>query len=304
MKKFLSLLLGVCICGIIVYESSAVKQVTPAPLSNKLVRFHVIANSDSSEDQRVKLKVRDAILNKMGPEMEKIDNQQVALAFLRDNAEKINTIAIDTLKQEKKNYSAKTSVGMYTFPVKTYSTITLPAGSYNALRVVLGDGGGKNWWCVMFPPLCFIDVARGLTSEVTDKELKRVVTDDEMNDIYTFGDSDKTESKVDTKEDSKKEENKSEGKTEQKSDNKAKDSSSSKSENRVAASKSEESDKSEAADEKVNEQPKAYANSQTSQSVESTHNDLVPEGTKIEFRFRFVELFQNLVHNIQISFNK
>jgi stage II sporulation protein R len=184
MKKLLiSILCFITICGLILVKNQSS---SAGNLSDKLIRFHVIANSDLDSDQKVKLKVRDAILKKFGPILEKSGSRDESLAIISDNVEEIEKVANEILKSEGKDYMAKAVLGNSTFPIKQYGSITLPAGEYTALRVVLGEGDGKNWWCVMFPPLCFIDVTKGLTTEGTDKELKKVLNDKEVQSITAF----------------------------------------------------------------------------------------------------------------------
>lgn len=125
--------------------------------ASELIRFHVIANSDSYADQSLKLHIRDVIVNEM--------KSRFGSANSRDEAEKIVLASMDDIKnlaaaeiaREGKNYNVKVMLGDFDFPTKTYGDLTLPAGNYHAVRVVIGEGKGKNWWCVLFPPLCFVD---------------------------------------------------------------------------------------------------------------------------------------------------
>lgn len=156
-------------------------------ISKKLVRFHVIANSDSSDDQRVKLLIRDAILKDVGEPLSKLKSSKESLAFLGGKTKEIERIADGVLQQNGKVYKSEAVIGEFNFPIKTYGTITLPPGKYNALRVILGKGSGKNWWCVMFPPLCFIDITKGLTSEETDKALGAALNSKEVKKITSTG---------------------------------------------------------------------------------------------------------------------
>lgn len=184
MKKLLVVLL--ILASVLTYNSFTNKSVSASGIKDKLIRFHVIANSDLDGDQEVKLKVRDAILKAIGPRLEKSSSRDESLAILNRSLPEIERIANDILIKEGKPYRAKAVLGDFNFPVKTYNSITLPAGEYKALRVVLGKGDGKNWWCVMFPPLCFIDITRGYTSEKTDEELKKVLKDEEVESITAF----------------------------------------------------------------------------------------------------------------------
>ena len=126
---------------------------TPAPF-----RLHVIANSDSDEDQQVKLKVRDAVLELTKDGILKCDNAQEAQEYIADNIEIIIATADDTLEKNGFDYTAAATVGISHFPDKEYKGVRYPEGDYEALRVVLGDGKGQNWWCVMFPPLCISEL--------------------------------------------------------------------------------------------------------------------------------------------------
>jgi stage II sporulation protein R len=184
MKKLLILILVIAfILGSLTINLSRKESTS---INDKLIRFHVIANSDLNEDQAVKLKVRDAILSDVGPKLSKSSSREESLKILQANLGKIESISNKILSKEGQNYRAQAMLGDFNFPIKKYGTITLPAGEYKAVRVVLGDGEGKNWWCVMFPPLCFIDITRGLTSEKTDEELKEVLEDEEVEAITAF----------------------------------------------------------------------------------------------------------------------
>lgn len=200
MKKLLLIML----CAFLILSLGAVKfsQKKPDNISDKLIRFHVIANSDLNGDQAVKLKVRDAILKEVGPILSKSNSRDESLKIIQDNLIRIENIANGVLKREGENYNAQAMLGNFNFPIKKYGTITLPAGEYKALRVVLGNGEGKNWWCVMFPPLCFIDITRGLTSEKTDEQLKRVLEDDEVEAITAFDQTSQKEEVKTTKKES------------------------------------------------------------------------------------------------------
>lgn len=200
------IIIGCCvlICINILMYKSTEKMVSPSPtkssfevyrdssetnikdVSDKIIRFHVIANSDSAQDQRVKLDIRDAILNNVGDPLSRCKTRDESLKFLKNKISSIEEIADDILKSDGEKYKAKAMLGNFNFPIKSYGEITLPQGEYKAVRVVLGEGEGKNWWCVMFPPLCFIDITRGLTSEETNKSLQKVLNPNEVKKITTL----------------------------------------------------------------------------------------------------------------------
>ncbi|WP_129599200.1 stage II sporulation protein R [Anaerophilus nitritogenes] len=150
-----------------------------------LIRFHVLANSDDPKDQELKLKVRDKIIKEMNPKFEKSKSLEESRQMIEENIKEIENIAKNEIKKNNKSYKVTASLGDYDFPTKNYGAITLPAGNYEALRVVIGKGEGQNWWCVMFPPLCFIDMENGLTDKKTEKEMMNILTKEEFNMIRT-----------------------------------------------------------------------------------------------------------------------
>lgn len=127
-------------------------------LSQGIVRLHIIAESNSEEDQRVKLKIRDAVLAKM----DKFENAE----DIQSSLTMFEAIANEILKEEGFAYRAKAEYGMFEFPTKHYENFSLPKGEYNAVRIKLGKAEGENWWCVLFPPLCMIDAATDENEEL------------------------------------------------------------------------------------------------------------------------------------------
>lgn len=132
---------------------------------HNLIRLHVIANSDSVQDQVLKYRVRDTVLQTMAAKFEGMESRAAARDILKDNLDDIGQAAESTIKSSGFDYPVQVAWGDYRFPEKTYelarggngaSSLTLPAGNYEAIRVVIGDGRGANWWCVLFPPLCFV----------------------------------------------------------------------------------------------------------------------------------------------------
>lgn len=145
-----------------------------------IIRFHIKANSDMEEDQALKLKIRDEILEKMGKEFESSKSIEDTRIIVEDNLNKIKSITEDIIAKEGKDYSVNISLGNKNFPTRKYGNITFPSGEYETLMVTIGEGKGKNWWCVMFPPLCFVDITHSNTTTV-EKDLKEVLTEEEIN---------------------------------------------------------------------------------------------------------------------------
>lgn len=125
-------------------------------LAENVIRLHVIANSDTEEDQAVKLFVRDAILNAFS-DCSISSCKQNAEAKIKSNLQLAEAIANRVLAENGFSYSARAEYGAFDFPTRTYGDVTLPAGKYSGLRIHLGESAGRNWWCVMYPPLCFND---------------------------------------------------------------------------------------------------------------------------------------------------
>ena len=161
-------------------------------LSDNIFRLHVIANSNSVEDQQLKYAVRDALINYMNEICKNISSKEEALKIVNNNKDTFYTIAKKVIYDNGFNYDVNIEVGNFSFPTKTYGNISLPAGFYDALKVEIGNASGKNWWCVMFPSLCFVDVSNGIVPEESRQSLKSAL--DEEN--YNLISSDKTEYKV------------------------------------------------------------------------------------------------------------
>ncbi len=164
---------------IIVCANSYVSAVS-SNISSSVFRLHVIANSDSSDDQNLKLIVRDSVLNYMNSLVDtNISSKEKIMEIVSDNLENFKSIAQDTVYENGYDYDVNVEIGNFTFPTKAYGDIALPTGYYDALRVTIGDAKGKNWWCVMFPPLCFVDVSSGVVPEDSKETLEESLSDEE-----------------------------------------------------------------------------------------------------------------------------
>lgn len=141
-------------------------------LSDAVFRLHVLANSDSAEDQALKLKVRDSLLNYMNDICSNCTTKEEAISLANENKKNFQQIAEQTISENGYNYPVKINIDNFYFPTKNYGDITLPAGFYDALRVEIGEAKGKNWWCVMFPSLCFIDISSGIVDSEGKEKLE------------------------------------------------------------------------------------------------------------------------------------
>lgn len=150
-------------------------------ISNKVFRLHIIANSNSEEDQSLKLKVRDRILKDFSGESSEAKNMHEAEILAKDNIERLRISAQDEVYRNGYNYPVNAEIVNMHFNTRFYENVTLPAGNYDALRVTIGKAKGKNWWCVMFPPMCIPAAER-------KREISEVLDESESKIITNFGD--------------------------------------------------------------------------------------------------------------------
>lgn len=185
MKKIMIIVL--CILAIFTLGTNRIEgkgESLQEDIASKIIRFHVIANSDSKSDQALKLKIRDKVIEYIQPKLKNSRNIEESRRIIRENDKQIIDIANKVIKDNGFNYSIKTTLSNENFPIKTYGNITLPQGKYEAYRIIIGDGKGQNWWCVMFPPLCFVDITKGEVSyKETENEMKAVLSPEEYKTI-------------------------------------------------------------------------------------------------------------------------
>ena len=174
-KIVISLLFGLVFSmALLVYADTTQKHI-----ASSVVRLHIVANSDSERDQSVKLKVRDAVLEEFSEVLSAAENRMEAECIIDENIEKISAAADRVLRENGCEYGAAAFCGEVHFPVKSYENITLPPGSYESLQIVLGAGAGQNWWCVMYPPLCFDGSVSGYAGTDSGAALKNSLDESE-----------------------------------------------------------------------------------------------------------------------------
>ena len=191
MKKILSVLILGVMCLFIVGSSLNTRQALGVTeenvvedISEKLIRFHVLANSDSDIDQDLKLRVKDEVLKYISPILNESQSLEESREILKREDKNIIKIAEDYIKSQGFDYTVETTLTRENFPVKEYGNIVLPQGEYEAYRILIGEGEGQNWWCVMFPPLCFIDVTKGQVAyDETEKKMKDVLSEEEFKSV-------------------------------------------------------------------------------------------------------------------------
>ena len=154
-------------------------------LCNSVFRLHIIANSDSKEDQDLKYKVRDNVIDYMNSLCSSANSKEEVISIANNNLNDFKQIALDTIKENGFDYDVSVEINNVFFPTKTYGDISLPEGYYDALRIKIGKSTGQNWWCVMFPPLCFVDVSSGIVPAESKELMKENLTEEEYDLIST-----------------------------------------------------------------------------------------------------------------------
>ncbi|MBS1340746.1 MAG: stage II sporulation protein R [Clostridia bacterium] len=152
-----------------------------ANISSSVFRLHVIANSDSAEDQNLKYLVRDALIDYMNSVSKNSNSKDEAISIAYQHKSDFYKIAKKVINDNGYDYNVNISIGNFTFPTKNYGDISLPAGYYDALKVEIGNASGQNWWCVMFPPLCFVDISTGIVPEDSKETIKDSLHTEEYN---------------------------------------------------------------------------------------------------------------------------
>lgn len=165
-------------------------QAISSDLSESVFRLHVIANSDSEEDQNLKYIVRDNLLQYMNEICKGCTSKEEAINLAKENLVAFEEIALNTIKEQGFDYTVNVTIGNFEFPTKTYGDISFPAGMYDALKVEIGEAQGQNWWCVMFPPLCFVDVSSGVVDESSKELLENEMSEEEFALISDSSNSD------------------------------------------------------------------------------------------------------------------
>jgi stage II sporulation protein R len=162
-RVLFALTAGLIVAGIVlglVVRGPSVQAYNP----HNLIRFHIIPNSNAEADQVLKLRVRDAVVRYLTPEVQDIQDAREARRIVLRELDAIRTVAESEVRAAGKDYPVQVCFGTYHFPARTYGALQVPEGEYQAVRVVIGAGEGRNWWCVLFPPLCFMTVEENRTA--------------------------------------------------------------------------------------------------------------------------------------------
>lgn len=178
-KRFFVVL--ILFCFFIFISALSYVNAVSEDLSNSVFRLHVIANSDNAEDQELKYKVRDSVLEYMNEISSDYSSKEEVISLAYEYQDEFKKIAENVIKDNGYNYDVNIRIGNFEFPTKTYGDISFPAGNYDALRIEIGEAQGQNWWCVMFPPLCFVDVTSGVVPDESKEVIKDNLNEEEYN---------------------------------------------------------------------------------------------------------------------------
>lgn len=182
-------IIAIIICGIISYSRSVTDS-----LSQEVIRFHVVANSDLMDDQLLKQKVRDEVIEFIEPLIKECESVDDTRYILKGSLPIIKQISEEVIRDWGRDYEVYVALDKANFPSKSYGDIVLPAGEYEACRIIIGEGKGENWWCVMYPPLCYLDVATGVVP-LEGKEQLETELNEEQYQFITRQNEDKYEIK-------------------------------------------------------------------------------------------------------------
>lgn len=172
----IAIILAMCGTGVL---AKAKETRVQKKLAEEVFRFHVLANSDSEEDQALKMKVKENVIAYMKEQLPESESVGMTKRWVANHLIEIETLAKETLQKEGCTDSVEAKVINCYFPDKTYGDITFPQGNYNALRIEIGEAKGQNWWCVLYPNLCFIDAVHAVVPEDGKEELKEVLDEEE-----------------------------------------------------------------------------------------------------------------------------
>ena len=187
MKKYLFVIFAGVVVFLYVWIVMLGNDILQPSIASKILRFHVLANSDSVQDQTVKEKVRDAVGVYIQPLLEDADNLEETKTIVEENMEQIVAVAKSTLVANGFDYEVTARVTNTFFPEKTYGSYTFPKGEYEALQIIIGEGNGQNWWCVLYPNMCFRGSVFEVIEEKAEVSLREVLSPWEYADVFDSG---------------------------------------------------------------------------------------------------------------------
>ena len=187
MKKWLLRVAGCMVIFLYIWVVVLGNDILQPSIATKILRFHVLANSDSLADQNVKKEVRDAVGTYLQPFLEDADSLNETKEIVNKHMDKILAISKETLEEHGYDYNVSARITKTDFPEKTYGNYTFPKGKYEALQIVIGEGNGQNWWCVLYPNMCFSGSVFEVVEEQAKESLKEVLNAWEYADVFDSG---------------------------------------------------------------------------------------------------------------------
>lgn len=179
---FAAIIIGL-ICTYLFSPEAQAQDTMQKEIASKIIRFHVRANSDSSEDQQLKLMVKDAVVTYLSEQMKASESKEDSLAYIEAHIKEIEDVALQVIKEQGYDYTVNAYITTEYFPTKSYGDVTIPCGEYDAFRIDIGANTGQNWWCILYPPLCFVQGSYGVATDESKMLLKNVLDEDEFDHI-------------------------------------------------------------------------------------------------------------------------
>lgn len=160
-----------------------------ANISPEILRFHVLANSNSGKDQALKLEVKSLLVQTINEGLDPAADKEETCAYILEHQEALETVAETYMKKAGYDYPAKIELTHSYFPTKAYGDVVLPCGTYDAARVTIGSGRGRNWWCVLYPQLCFVDASYAVMPDSSKALLAEVLNPDDCQALFDHRDT-------------------------------------------------------------------------------------------------------------------
>ena len=159
---------------------------TVSVLSHSAIRFHILANSDSVSDQTLKMRVKESVVNYIYEKTGDFKTVDEAKNFILNNDKTIKSIATKAIADKGYDYTVSSTFGFSDFPVKSYGDVIFPKGTYTSYTIKIGNGKGHNWWCVLYPPLCFVDVSTGVLPDNSKEKLRDSLSDTQYHTVTKY----------------------------------------------------------------------------------------------------------------------
>ena len=186
MRKKIILSAIIIVAALIGFKSYQKHEIQQS-IAHKILRFHDLANSDSDADQNVKKQVRDAVGTYLRPYLEECSDMEMTREVVNEYMQEVIEVSKDVLRDNGFTYNVTAEITHTDFPEKVYGEYTFPAGEYEALEIRLGNGEGHNWWCVLYPNMCFKGTVYEVVEDEACKELKEVLSPKEYETVFNKG---------------------------------------------------------------------------------------------------------------------